>query len=157
MGNLLPEIFLTEGFKKIYVIFYTRVYSSRPSLPRAVQYTPPVIKVRIKHVAIHARMDREILLERAFCALLVIEQGILHLERASFALYNEEFTIRINQALYIDRTNRNKLCPDVMMHGMHASQVLRIWTGSNAESLYKAYDPWSTRLLTVHDSAAVQY
>ena len=81
MGNLLPEIFLTEGFKKIYVIFYTRVYSSRPSLPRAVQYTPPVIKVRIKHVAIHARMDREILLERAFYALWVIEQGTLHLER----------------------------------------------------------------------------
>ena len=82
MGNLLPEIFLTEGFKKIYVIFYTRVYSFRSSIPRAVQYTCPVIKVRINHVTIRARMDREILLERAFCALWVIEQGILHLERA---------------------------------------------------------------------------
>ena len=74
----MPEICLTEGFKKIYVIFYTRVYSSRPSIPRALQYARPVINVRI----IHARMDREILLERALCALWVIEQGILHLERA---------------------------------------------------------------------------
>ena len=82
MGNLLPEIFLTEGFKKIYVIFYTRVYSSRPSILRAVQYTCPVIKVRINHVTIRACMDREILLERAFCALWVIEQEMLHLERA---------------------------------------------------------------------------
>ena len=82
MGNLLPEICLTEGFKKIYVIFCTCVYSFRPSIPRAVQYTCPVIKVRINHVTIRARMDREILLERAFYALWVIEQGLLHLERA---------------------------------------------------------------------------
>ena len=66
-------------------------------------------------------MDREILLERAFCALWRIEQGILHLERAWFTSYNEEFTIRISQALHMDCTNRNTLCPDVMMHEMHSS------------------------------------
>ena len=82
MGNLLPEIFLTEGFRKIYVISYTRVYSFRPSIRRAVQYTCPVIKVRINHVTIRARMDREILLQLAFCALWLIEQRMLHLERA---------------------------------------------------------------------------
>ena len=64
------------------IIFCTHVYSFQPSLPRAVQYTCPVIKVRINHVTIHVCMDREILLERAFCALWVIEQEILHLERA---------------------------------------------------------------------------
>ena len=82
MRNLLPEICLTKSFKRIYVTFYTRVYSFQPSIPRAVQYTCPVIKVRINHVTIRARMDQEILLERAFWALWVIEQRILHLERA---------------------------------------------------------------------------
>ena len=82
MGNLLPGICLTEGFKNIYVIFCARVCSFLPSIPRAVQYTCPVIKVRINHVTIRARMDREILLERAFYALWVIEQGLLHLESA---------------------------------------------------------------------------
>ena len=105
MGNLLPEIFVTEGFNKIYVIFCTCVYSFRPSIPRAVQYTCPVIKVRINHVTIHARMDREILLKRALCALWVIEQGILHLERASFASYNEEFKIvSIKHSIWTART-----------------------------------------------------
>ena len=154
MGNLLPGICLTEGFKNIYVIFCARVCSFLPSIPRAVQYTCPVIKVRINHDTIHARLDREILLERAFCALWVIEQGILHLECTWFASYNEEFTIRINQALHMDCTNRITLCPDVIKHEMHASQVLRIWTGSNVESLYRGYDQL---LLKVRNSAAVQY
>ena len=69
-------------------------------------------------------------------------------------LIREEFTIRINQALHMDCTNRITLCPDVIKHEMYASQVLRIWTGSNVESLYRGYDQL---LLKVRNSAAVQY
>ena len=45
--------------------------------------------VRINHVITIRtdRMDRDILVERAFCALWVIEQGILHLERMFDSLH----------------------------------------------------------------------
>ena len=84
MGNLFPEICLTEGFKKIYVnyLLHTRLFFPTESSEGCPIYLSCNIKVRINHVTIRARMDREILLERAFCALWRIEQGILHLERA---------------------------------------------------------------------------